>query len=121
MKKISILNALSCLTLCLLISACATPKLDPIPKVEVKTVPINKPVPIVPSVDAVKTRDIQWYIVTEKNYAEIFDEIKKSGNQPVIFGLSSDGYENLSLNNSDIRALIQQYQKIIAIYEKSYN
>lgn len=120
MKKNSIRNVLSCLTICLLVSACSSPKLDPVPIVEVKTIPIQKPAPIVPSVDVIRTRDLQWYIVTEKNYAEIFDKIKKSGNDPVIFGLSSDGYENLSLNTSDIRALIQQYQKIIAIYESSY-
>lgn len=120
MKKNSIQNVLSCLTICLLLSACSTPKLESVPTVEVKTVPIQTPAPIVPSVDVIRTRDLQWYIVTEKNYAEIFDEIKKSGNEPVIFGLSSDGYENLSLNTSDIRALIQQYQKIIAIYESSY-
>ena len=120
MKKTSILNALSCLTICLLISACSTPKINAIPPVEVKTIPINKPAPIVPNVDILRTKDIQWYIITEKNYAEIFDKIKKSGKEPVLFGLSSDGYENLSLNISDVRALIQQYQKIIAIYENSY-
>ena len=120
MKKNSILNVLSCLTLCSILSACAVPKLESAPVIEVKTIPITKPAPIVPNVDIVKSRDLQWYIVTDKNYAEIFDKIEKSGNQPVIFGLSSDGYENLSLNASDVRALIQQYQKIITIYENSY-
>jgi hypothetical protein len=38
----------------------------------------------------------------------------------VLFGLSAQGYTNLSLNLSDIRALVQQQQEIINAYVNYY-
>lgn len=44
-----------------------------------------------------------------------------SGGQPLgIFVLTGEGYENLGLNFSDIRALVQQQQAIIVAYENYY-
>lgn len=62
-------------------------------------------------------RDITWVIVTESNYQEVFEELKKNGRPLAIFGLTDEGYKNLGLNLSDIRALVQQQQAIIAAYQ----
>ena len=37
-----------------------------------------------------------------------------------MFVLTGDGYENLGMNFSDIRALVQQQQQIILAYERYY-
>jgi hypothetical protein len=37
-----------------------------------------------------------------------------------MFVLTGDGYSNLGLNFSDIRALVQQQQAIIVAYEEYY-
>jgi hypothetical protein len=37
-----------------------------------------------------------------------------------LYALTGEGYGNLSLNFSDIRALVQQQQAIIAAYEGYY-
>jgi len=37
-----------------------------------------------------------------------------------VFGLTAQGYENLGLNFSDIRALVQQQQQIIVAYDNYY-
>lgn len=37
-----------------------------------------------------------------------------------MFVLTGEGYENLGLNFSDIRALVQQQQQIIIAYENYY-
>jgi hypothetical protein len=37
-----------------------------------------------------------------------------------MFVLTGEGYENLGLNFSDIRALVQQQQAIIVAYENYY-
>jgi len=37
-----------------------------------------------------------------------------------LYVLTGEGYENLGLNISDIRALIQQQQEIIVAYENYY-
>lgn len=40
--------------------------------------------------------------------------------EAVLFAVTTDGYEALALNLSDVRAMVQQQQKIIAIYQNSY-
>ena len=89
--------------------------------IEVRTIEVAKPAPIVPPVDQLNLRDVEWIIITPENIDEVFQKIKNSGSEPVIFALSVNGYENLSLNISDIRSIIQQQQSIIAIYKKQYD
>ena len=44
-----------------------------------------------------------------------------AGGAPLgIFVLTAQGYENLGLNFSDIRAMVQQQQQIILAYENYY-
>ena len=44
-----------------------------------------------------------------------------SDSSTAIYGLTGDGYGDLGLNFSDIRALVQQQQTIIGAYEGYYN
>jgi len=121
MGKNLTMNVLGCLTVLLAVSACSTvdvPEQEPI--VEVREVPVEKPAPIVPTVDQLELRNVEWIIITEENYQEVFEEMENSNQNPVIFGLSGDDYENLALNLNDVRSTIQQYQSVVAIYEKSY-
>lgn len=120
MANNSIANVLFCLILILVISGCSNKTIAPETRIDVKEVPISKPAPIVPSVDQINMRDVQWIILTPDNIEEIFNKIKQSGSEPVLFGLAASGYENLSLNLNDVRSMIQQQQTIIAIYKQSY-
>tara|TARA_X000001036_G_scaffold9970_1_gene8840 strand:+ start:512 stop:841 length:330 start_codon:yes stop_codon:yes gene_type:complete len=65
-------------------------------------------------------QEVKWIIVTEENLDEVIADLKKSGQPLAIFGLSGQGYENLSVNFSAIRALVQQQQTIIAAYKQYY-
>jgi len=122
MKDSSILSVLGFTLILSSLSACAKPNtIEPETRVEVLEVPIKKPAPIVPTIDVLELRDVEWIIVTEENYLESMKRIRDSGVEVVIFGLTSEGYENLSLNINDLRKTIQQQQTIIAIYDKSYN
>lgn len=62
-------------------------------------------------------REVTWVIITESNYEEVFADLKKNGRPLAVFGLTDQGYANLGLNLSDIRALVQQQQAIIAAYK----
>ena len=122
MKDSSILSVLGFTLILSSLSACSsTTPIEPEKRVEVLEVPIEKLAPIVPSIDILNLKDVEWFIITEDNYLEIIEKMKKSGAEPVIFGLTSKGYENLSLNISDLRKTIQQQKTVIAIYEKSYS
>lgn len=108
---------LSVLGFGLLLSACSpnNPAEAIIPPVEVVTVETERPKPIVPSVERLDLREVEWVVVTEEN-----KDLLLQGDL-ALFALTANGYENLSLNMADISALIQQQQKIIAIYQSSYD
>ncbi|MFA7407855.1 MAG: hypothetical protein WCY93_08595 [Anaerolineaceae bacterium] len=83
------------------------------PVIEVRTLEVERPKPIVPPVDQLRLREIEWHILTPENIDEHFANIR---GDRVVFALTPEGYEALSLNLSDIRAMIQQQQRVIAIY-----
>lgn len=89
-------------------------------KLEVSATPIEKPQLVLPKADLVTMREVKWIVLTPDNWEQALVELKKSGRPIVIFGLTDQGYEDLGLNFSDIRALVQQQQAIIAAYEGYY-
>lgn len=100
-----------------LVSACSRPEIVTPAPVEVRTIQVSRPAPIVPGIDQLRLRDVGWIIITPENAETVFASL--SGDV-VLFAITSDGYEDLSLNLSDVRALIQQQQRVIAIYQNSY-
>lgn len=85
--------------------------------VEVRTVETKRPAPIVPEVDQINLRTVSWKVITPENIDEVFTSM--SGDA-VLFAVTSAGYEALALNLSDVRAMVQQQQRIIAIYQRSF-
>lgn len=101
------------------LAACgSSAEIEPVKPVEVRTLEVEKPAPVVPTVDQLRLREVKWVIITPENAEEKFAEIKRG--EVVLFALTPEGYENIALNLSDIRALIEQQKKIIAIYKSQY-
>lgn len=96
---------------------CGKPIVEPVQSVEVRTVEVKPPKPIVPTPDQLKLRDFEWIVVTPDNLDEVFNNLD---GEKVLFAVTAKGYEAIALNLSDIRALIEQQNKIIAIYEKQF-
>ena len=65
-------------------------------------------------------RKIDWVVINAENMEEKLAEITAGGAPLGIFVLTAQGYENLGLNFSDIRALVQQQQQIILAYDNYY-
>jgi ArsR family metal-binding transcriptional regulator len=65
-------------------------------------------------------RRIDWVIINEENLEEKIAQLTAGGAPLAIFALTAQGYENLGLNFSDIRAMVQQQQQIILAYENYY-
>jgi hypothetical protein len=89
-------------------------------QIQVTSKPIDKPELVLPNVDQVNMRKVEWIIITEDNMDEKIAQLKAGGAALAIFGLTAQGYENLGLNFSDIRALVQQQQQIIVAYDNYY-
>lgn len=89
-------------------------------KVDASYTPVPKPELVLPAADEVRMRNIEWYIITPDNYEEVFAELEANNEAVVLFGLTSTGYERISLNLSDVRAFLQQQQSIIRAYKQYY-
>ena len=98
-----------------LISGCSSVKHLEIFKTEVPREPLALPLPLTP-----KLEEIKWTIITSDNADEVFAKLKAGGVDPVLFGLTDDGYEALSKNFAQIRAYMLQQDEIIKSYKEYY-
>jgi hypothetical protein len=100
----------------LALSACSS-----VPKpIQVDVKPVERPALIVPKVDQFTSRNVKWVVITPENVESVFADLKSANKNVVVFAITADGYENLSLNIADITKLIQQQRSIIAAYQQYY-
>lgn len=105
------------------LSGCASfdffggPKEKPI---EIKTVQQEKVKLNLQEPPAVSTRKVEWFVITPDNANEIFAELEKKKYDVVLFGLTDDGYENLSLNMAELRAYILKQRAVLKAYKDYY-
>jgi hypothetical protein len=100
------------------LGACSTNQ--PIQEIAISTKPVNKPELVLPKVDQINIRNVEWVVLNEDNIDDELEKIRATGQPVGLFALTGKGYQNLALNFSDIRAMVQQQQQIIAAYEKYY-
>ena len=103
------------LGLTLLAGCSSTPR-----QIEISTKPIEKPKLVLPPADELRLKDLEWVVINEENAQEVWERLKKDKKDPVLIGLTDDGYEILAMNISDIMKLLQQQKAIIAAYQSYY-
>ena len=104
--------------LVILLSSCSS--LQQVLPVEVSTRPVDKPELTLPRVDELRMREVSWIVINQDNVDQVFEDLKNKNIPVGVYALTGEQYENLGLNFSDIRALVQQQQAIIVAYEKYY-
>ena len=100
-----------------MLSSCLLPKR----KVQVQVKPVERAPLDLPPLAPLQLDGMNWYVVTESNFADIMAKLKASGMQPVIFSLDEKGYENLSVNMTKIRGYITQQKTVIVALKDYYN
>jgi len=105
------------ISIALYLSACGTNQVKP---VQIDTVPIQKAELKLPDPEPLKLRPVTWFIITPENASTVFAELQKKKYSSVLFGLTDDGYENLSLNIAEIRAYISEQKEILNSYRSYY-
>ena len=88
--------------------------------IEISSKPITKPELILPPAQELNLKEVKWIVINQENAEEVFAKLLEDRKDPVLIGLTDDGYEVLSLNYSDIMAYIQQQNAIIKAYENYY-
>lgn len=112
---------LTAIILPLLVSGCASFGWNSsVRPVEIQTraverTPLNLRMP-----EPFKSRDMEWIIITPENAAEVWKKLKDSNTDIVLFGVTDDGYETLSLHMAELRNIIAQQRAIIIKYKEYY-
>jgi hypothetical protein len=99
----------------ILLCGCATTKPVEIVTTPIERTPLNLPDPV-----PIELHDIEWIIITQDNYQEVFDTLVNRNINRVIFGLTDEGYKSLSLNFAEIKKYIDDSNLIIAAYKDYY-
>ena len=117
MEPKSYLKVSSLLLLCLLVSSCST--WNPLKTIEIKTVEVERKIPIQNRPKQHDMNDIHFYVVTEQNFEEFKARFSKENGDLVGYVLSVRDYETLALNMAEIKRYIEQQKSIIVYYEEA--
>ena len=63
---------------------------------------------------------VKWIIITSDNAEEVFKKLEAAGIDPVLFGLTDKDFEVLAKNFAQIRAKLQETNKLLEEYKKYY-
>ena len=118
MGLINYLTVSSLLLLTLLLSSCGYIR-KPEKEIVVKTIEVQKIIPIQPQPKPVDMIDVKFYVVTEENYEEFKEKFMKTNNDYVFYAVSVHDYENLAFNMAELYRYIRQQKEIIIYYEKA--
>lgn len=103
------------LVACLALTACSSTQ-----PVKVVTTPIEKPALKLPPPSAVKLDKFTWIVITEDNLEEVIAQLKKTEGDVVLFALTPQGYQALSMNNKKMEIYLRQLQDQLNEYKKYY-
>ena len=71
-------------------------------------------------VDTLKLDEVTWIVITPENIDQIFRDLETKNFDIVLFSLTDDGYENISVNIAKIKKLVLQQKAVMAAYKRYY-
>ena len=105
-----------------LISGCAFPSLwkKDVKEIQVQTQEVKRTHLNIAQPKPLSPQKIEWVIITPDNVDKVWEKLKKKDKDLVLFGLTDDGYEKLSINMAEIRNFINTQRVIILKYKDYY-
>ena len=86
-------------------------------------VQIEKPTMMLPNVDQVRLKDVEWNVITrdaKPGAAGHIDTVWKKTSKDSLFAVSSNGYEDMSVNVAELTKVIRQLQLQVQAYKEYY-
>jgi|TARA_B100001964_G_scaffold195944_1_gene220256 hypothetical protein len=83
----------------------------------VRTIRVDRSIPIQPWPKPISMNGIHFYVVTEKNFEDFKERFLKKNSDLVYIAMSVRDYENLALDVQDVKRYIKQQKEIIIYYE----
>lgn len=112
---------LTAITLPLFVSGCASfGWRSDVKPIEIQTRAVERTALRLADPVPVQTREIEWIIVTPENAEATWQRLRDSNTDVVLFGLTDEGYEMLSLSMAELRSFITQQRAILNQYRLYY-
>ena len=110
------------LTIPLLISGCGTlwPSAPDVKQVQIQTKAVERTRLNLQDPEPLKAREIKFIIITKENFDTVMKDLVDKNMDPVVFALTDDGYQQLSLTIAEIRNLLATQRSIITRYKEYY-
>ena len=86
---------------------------------EIKTVEVERKIPIQKRPRPVNLNDLHFYVVTENNFAKFKERFTKENGDFLFYAISVRDYETLALNMAEIKRFIKQQKELIIYYERA--
>ena len=87
---------------------------------EISTAPLEKTPLALTAPDPIRTKPIEWVLVTPANAEQVFKNLESKGQDQVVFGLTDDGYQQLAITIAELRNFINTQRTIIIKYKEYY-
>ena len=88
--------------------------------VEIVSKPIERTPLNIVEPEPLKAADIEWHVITRDNAEAVFKRLEDNNDSVVLFGLTDDGYQQLSMTIAEMRTLIATQRQIIIKYKEYY-
>ena len=76
---------------------------------------------VLPEVDVLEMDTIKWQeALTDENFLRVLKEIEDQGFDPVLFGVTDEDYESMSINQAKTFKLIMQQRAVIKALKDYY-
>lgn len=86
-------------------------------------VQVEKPTLMLPNVDQVRLKDVEWHVITrdaKPDTAGHINQVWKKATKDSLFAVTSNGYENMSVNVAELTKVIKQLQAQVQAYKDYY-
>tara|TARA_A100001015_G_C14862200_1_gene660835 strand:- start:610 stop:993 length:384 start_codon:yes stop_codon:yes gene_type:complete len=93
---------------------------DDVKPIEVKQVAVERIKLNIEPPKPLQPEKIEWVVITPDNVDKVWKKLKSKNKDLVLFGLTDDGYEKLSINMAEIRNFINTQRIIILKYKDYY-
>jgi hypothetical protein len=102
------------------LSGCSFLFRKPVEPVQVVTKPAEKTPLSIENPQPLRLKSLDWIVITPQNWEEVFSQMQSKDQSLVLFGLTSDGYQALSVTIAELRNLINTQRIIIQKYKDYY-
>ena len=118
----SLIRITSLLLASSLLTGCASFSLfgDRVKPVEIQTKAVERTRLNIPHPAPLSANPVEWILITPENAEEVFAKLKEKNIDLVLFGLTDDGYESLSITMAELRNYIATQRQIIIKYKEYY-